>query len=260
SDESEVRLAAVGCLLRYGGRAQRERALETVRELARSDDPAQRRTAAGLLGQLEQLPPELVPLLEELVRDPEVAVCHQAMEAAGRSRAPSLVPVLLERLDRPEYRQPARAALEAFGAPVHERLLEHLEDPGTSAPVRTTIPAFFVPDAEQETVEGLVALLPELEAPARYAVLKALNKLRRDRKDLRFGDLELEPSIRSELRLAYTWTALWADLEDGAAPPPAGSGRESFLGRTLRQRRSEAVERAFRALALQNSQKDVHAA
>lgn len=260
AEDSEVRNAALGCLLRYGRGARRRRALERLRELASAEDPEERRTAAALLGQVEDLPEDLLPLLENLLRDPEVAVCHRAMEAAGRSGARSLVPLLLERLARPEYRRAARAALRGFGAGVHEALLERLADPGTPPDVRTAIPDLFLPDAEPETVKRLVDLLPELEPPARYEALRTLNKLRRGRDDLVFPAQELRALAGRELEEAATWTVLGSDLRPDAGTSASSGGARvaleqeseegSFVLRTLAQRRSEALERAFRALGL----------
>lgn len=277
ADDSEVRVAAVGCLLRYGGREARNRAVAVVRELARSADPADRRTAAALLGRLEDLPADLVELLEDLVRDPEVAVCHQAMRAAGSSRVRRLAPVLLDRLAEPAYRGPARAALEAYGPEIHSRILDRLEDETTPEPLRTTLPGLLVPDAGQETVDRLAGLLGELGPAARYEALKALNKLRRERPDLAFERVEMEPLVRREVELAYHFVVLGAELGgDGAAQARAGgrddSGQggtpaerpersgEALLLDTLSQRRSEAVERAFRTLGLQHDPEDLYAA
>lgn len=255
AEKSEVRIAAVGCLLRYGRPEERQRGLEVVRALARSDDPDERRTAAALLGRLEDGTDELFGLLSDLIRDPDMEVCHRAMRAAGSSRARELVPLLLDRLEETRYRRAARHALESFGSAVHPDLLARMADPETGPATRSILPGLLVPDAEQETVDRLAGLLPELTPPVRFEALKALNKLRRSRPDLEFDAVDVDGLVEEAVERAYE--AFVIRQEAGCDDEPES---RTFLGRTLTQRHRDAVERAFRALGLQADPGDLYAA
>jgi len=188
------------------------------------------------------------------------------MRAVGSGGSPRLVPVLLDRLGDPAYRGAARKALEAYGARVHPLFLDRLEDEATAPATRATLPGLLVPDAEQDSVDRLTGLLPDLGPAARYEALKALNKLRRNRADLDFDGFDPEALVREEVDRAYRATlrldALGCgDGEMGRAPgsDDAPEPGDRLLCRTLTQRRREAVERAFRALALGGGAEELYA-
>ena len=252
-DSLALRTAALGCLLRRRGDDGRSRGLDYVEELARSDDPEERRQAATLLGEIDDPAERAVELLSELVKDPEVAVCHRAMEAAGRSGVPELVPVLLDRLHDPDYRAPAAAALRAYGNAISEQLVDRMLDDHTPTDVRVVIPSRLLPDPDDRAVGRMLDALPEFEAVVRYEVLKALNKLRRRDPDRAFPDIDEEALIEREMEMAHEAIAL-------ARPLRESEDEHLLLLRTLEERKLQAVERALRTIALHEPPGDLYSA
>jgi len=252
-DSTEVRIGAMGCLIRHGGEEQQQAGMAEVRELAADDDPERRRAAAILLGQLAPPPPGGAELLEKLVRDPEVAVCHDAMRAVGRSGLTELTPLLLDRFDDPQYRQAAAEALSAFRSQIDDRLLDFLEDESRALDARIRIPALLLSDTHQSTVDRLWKALPDLEPGLRYHGLKTLNKLHRNRPDLDFGHIDPSTFVSMELREAARYFV-------ASEERPREDDHTDLFQSLLEQRCREAAERAVRALGLELSQEDLYAA
>lgn len=250
-DASSVRTAAVSCLMRYGGGAQKQMADDAVRELANSTEIADRRVAAQLLGRLEDMPPHLVGVLRALIEDDATVVSQEAIRAAGAARVVDMLPELSNRLADPRYRQAAASALRAFGSSAHGQLMDLLEEPSTARSVRAIIPRVLGSGLGQKSVNRLLTVLEEeRDKPVvRFEILKALNKARRARRELSFEAFDPEPLVRAEVEEAYRFVLLRARHE--------GRG---LLRRTLLQRQREAIERAFRALALAFPPEDVYAA
>ena len=252
--EEDVRVAAVACLLRHGEGEQLDRGLEAARRMASSDDPAVRRDAARALEEVDEERPGATELLEELLRDERAEVRHAAMRAAGRSGNCRAAGAVIGRLEVPEDRRAARTALRAYGARIHDQLLERIADPEGSRVVRLQLPDLMVTGARQEDVGRMVALLGQIESSTlRYQLAKALDKLRRDRRDLDFERHDLAPLVRREVVEGYRHALLHHVLR-------AGGEENALLLRTLEQRRLEAGERALRILGLQHPQEDLYVA
>ena len=254
--DPEVEMGAVGCLVRHGDREQQEKGMERIRALATHDDVGHRRSAAVLLGQLAPLPEEGSELLSTLAWDEDVAVCRDAMEALGRAGDTSLVPLVLDRFRTPAYQPAAAAGLAAFGPAIHDELLDVLEDDEEALDIRVRIPGLLLPDADQAAVERLWRVLPEAPPSLRYRILKVLNKLRRNRDDLSFEELDPTAYVRDELGRAAWHLVAFEELRDD----PADREEKDLLDTLLLQRYRESAERSVRALALQLSQSDLYAA
>lgn len=251
-DTSEVRIGAVGCLLRYGGADQREAGLREVVALAGHEDPTRREVAAELLGRMDSLPTPAEGLLERLARDPDPTVCLRAMRAIGRAGVHSLAPLLLARLDDPRYRPAVSEALVSFGPKIHHELLDLLADEGRTIEGRAQVPPLLVPDAEQDVLARLWAMLPSLPRELRYHGLKAVNKLNRNRTALSFDELDAASLVRLELKEAAARLILHERC--------VAEGDDPLLCSLLLQRSMEAEERAVRALAVEGHQSELYAA
>jgi hypothetical protein len=119
---------------------------------------------------------------------------------------------------------------------------------------RLTIPKILRETADQETLNRMVAMVPELSPQLRFELLKTLGKLRRDRPDLVFDNFEVDPLVHREAEEAYLWARRVHLLSSGKAT------EDDFLIDILQQRMEEAAERAFRALGLQMEMEDLEAA
>ena len=253
-EDDEVRTAAMACLIRHGNEEQVDLGRASARGLAADPEPAFRRDAARILGELEEVDEESEPLLLELLRDEDEEVRHEAMRAAGRTGSEGAVPILLDVLETPPDRGEALAALHRYGSEIHDMVLDHVAAGDVSPTLRRQLPALLVSDARQEDADRMVGMLEKVgSATVRFHLLKALNKLRRKRADLDFSRHDLFPAVRREIRAGYRFAAWYAALLNG-------DEETSLLLRTLEQRRREAVERALRILGLQHPQEDLYVA
>ena len=254
-ERGDVREAAVACLVQHGDDAQMEKGFGLLREMAQSDSEERRGRAAILFGDRSDLPRGGRALLRDLMEDDDPGVRREAMRAAGRAGSAAFVPLLIDRIADEALRDAALEALGSMGQAVHDDALDAFADPSTHTLSRILLPKLLYPDASQGTVDRLLAMIPELPPGLRYEALRVLNKLRRDRDDLAFEAMGRKALVAPEVEAAYRWTAAAADLET----EEDADGR-TFLERTVRQRRSEAIERAFRALGLWLPLEDLYAA
>src|SRR6185295_7604152 len=128
-----------------------------------------------------------------------------------------------------------------------------LKDDGATMQQRLTIPKILRGSADQETVDGLVATLPELPPQLRFEVLKTLGKLRRDRVTINFEHFDVDPIVQREATDAYLWARRVHVLSQEA-------GQDDFLRSIIERRMEEAAERSFRALGMRHEMEDLEAA
>ncbi len=251
--DSAGRLAALACPLQHDDPTRWERAQRALEEAA-SGEVEEREDVARELAQLESLPDGLRDLLGRLLHDPADAVRHAAMEAAGATRSREFVLLLASRLCCGSDPKVARSSLERFGREVHGEITDLLRDPRTPERVRLELPPVLAANAEQQTVNLLFELLSDSPPPVRFRILKALDKLRRDRADLDFERYAIGPVVRREVSDGYRWAAIEHVLSNGEVRP------NSLLISALQQRRDEAAERALRTLGLRYPLEDLYAA
>lgn len=260
----ELETAVLAYLLRHGTEERRQEALDVLRKMASREDPEERLTAARLLSEAPGEVVEPQGILTDLLNDEVAEVRARAMHTAGELSHQPAVPVLLERLRRPEDRRAALDALEAFGPAIEAQLLRRLSDPESPFSIRRRIPGLLRAHARQETVDRLVEIQGALESNRiRYEVVKVLDKLRRNRPELDFERYDIQPLVELETREAYRWFALWQGMEGaGSQEQDEGARRtgDRLLLHLLEQRYREAVERALRTFALAYPLEDLYAA
>ena len=173
--EREVRTAALAALL---GRAGFEGAMvggPRLAELLASDDPEDRHDAAVAIGALGAGGHRrLAPLL----RDSSRVVRGAATRAAIRVAHPSLLPLLVERLQERATAGDAGTALSALGVGALEPLLAVLDDPKSSREVRLALPRVLREIVDVRTYEAVLARLETLDSHLRLRLLAAASKLR----------------------------------------------------------------------------------
>jgi ATP:ADP antiporter, AAA family len=266
-DAYGIRAAAIATILRSGGTMERpsrrsdpvrlghvgEEGSEALEELSSEEDLEARVYAARLLVDADLESDRGRRVLEMLLNDPDDAVRHAALQAAALSRSSKHLPVLVDRLEVPRDRNAALRALQRRAPEIRDLLLDKLKDESATMQQRLTIPKILRETADQQTVDRMFEILPQLGPQLRYEALKTLGKLRRDRRDLEFEGYDLDPIVEGEAREAYLWARRVHVLTEG-------TGHDSFLVSILKQRMSEAAERSFRALGLQHEMEDLEAA
>jgi AAA family ATP:ADP antiporter len=265
SADGRVRVAAIACMVRHGDAEARRMVEELVAELAHDADAEVRESAADVLGSWEPLPPQGEGLLTELVDDRSIAVRRMVLRAIGTTRTRSLLPVLVDRLGTAKERRAASGALRDFGPTAHGTLIDYVRDPRTPKAVRLAIPRLLYDAADKGTIDLLVGVLPGCDPATRFEVLRLLNKLRRNRKELDFSVYPAEELATREAREGYRWLMFQAAYERHEDRTEARGLEQlrregDLLARTLLQRRHEAAERALRSLGLRYDLEDLYAA
>ncbi|NIR43794.1 MAG: cyclic nucleotide-binding domain-containing protein [Gemmatimonadetes bacterium] len=249
SEEPGVRAAALSCLAQHADSDRAEVAAGLIREMAaRQDGPdaaRERRLAAEAIGATvngKRLRDSLISLLQ----DTEADVRRAAVQAAARVKDPKLVPILLSHLCCGESRAEVKAALAGYRKSIRDQLVDVLLDRDVPMEVRASIPAIFYDSAGSRDVDVLIGALPQVPPRIRLAILKTLNRLRRNRDDLSFDDNRLESALELETRTGYQ------HVVDRAAITPNG-----LLGRVLREAEADALERTTRVLGLMHPLRDI---
>src|SRR6185436_6993109 len=144
-------------------------------------------------------------------------------------------------------------ALQRRAPEIRDLLLLKLKDESATMQQRLTIPKILRETADQETVDRLIEALPDLPAQLRYEVLKTLGKLRRDRTDLAYDHVDVDPIVEREAEEAYLWARRVSVLAEGGE-------QDRFLVSIIERRMEEAAERSFRALGMRHEMEDLEAA
>jgi HEAT repeat protein len=180
-----------------------------IQELARSRKPAHRAAAARLL--------RLVggqgagPILRTLIEDEDLAVSRLAMFAAGQMSDPDLIPLLIQRVNRPGVLGAARAALALSGDAALPHVMRAFDDAGDSAARRGLVSALSRIKSP-EAIRFLVSRLEVEDVAVRQDVVRALAHHRfvassgKDRE-------HIEDLARSEARRALETLAQVRDLD-----------------------------------------------
>lgn len=194
------------------------------------------------------------PHLQRLLEDDEPMVKLRAIKAAGKTRAPEFVPMLVQLLAHRDYRKPAREALAAYEESIIKTLIGYLKNPEIAIEIRLAIPRVLHLIPSQGCVDALLENLFDVDDRLRYQLIKALNKLRARHPELKFDD-RVDAALIHELKNYYRVLAAWCAAHDDAredSRPP------SLLSRALQERLDDYIERTFRLLGLRYPPRDIY--
>jgi hypothetical protein len=202
---------------------------------------------------LPRLPDEFDEELEALLLAPEPDVARHAVDAVGRFRKRSLVPILIARLADDELVDEVTEAVARFGDRVVGVLRAQIEDPATPIAVRRAIPGVLLrigtPDAEDALTDNLL----DGDTVLRFRVLAALNKLRASNPsrplDVQLVEDVLQAEIMGHLR-SYQLLGMLSQRMDSREP----------VAQALRESMTQEIERIFRLLKLLFPANDMHSA
>ncbi len=175
---------------------------ELLFEFIRNQDPHTRKEAARALG-IIPAPSGLHNWLATLLEDDSPEVVNQALESARLVRKPELFPLIVDCLGDKRTRKAAADALAAYGEDVIETLQAYLLDEFVSFEVRRQIPAVISRSASQRAVDLLLDCLQVGQPEIRFAVIRALNKLRQHSAELLFPTGIIRQTLTEEIRSAY---------------------------------------------------------
>jgi AAA family ATP:ADP antiporter len=241
SPDPGLRGTALQCLVEYASEADlpRVRALIEVRLQPESPDRVITATALGAraTGEFHDL---FAPLLE----DPDLEVRRAALTSVGRAQVRAYLPALIEALGVRETEAAAREGLVAFGEGAVGTLGDWLADERVTVEIRRAIPRALRHIPTQDAVAALFRPAASRDVVLDYRILKAANQIRLANPALTFPTERVTTDLDDTVR-EFLATEFHLEAQKGSADP---AGR--FLLVVLDERRSQALNRIFRRLAL----------
>jgi AAA family ATP:ADP antiporter len=249
----DTRVAAAFCASERGNFRP---SLELVLSLLNVEGPraAEAREAAARLA--VRLPAaDSVPLLRDLLKDPDRQVAAAAARAAGAAGHVELVVEVISMLADRRLRGASRETLVQYGARITGTLSDVLADPQRDMALRHEIPWILGRIPSERSVEILISNLGVGDPMLKYRVVKALNHLHESNPGLLKPRPKIAERIYAETQAYYEALA----LSRVVAPDGKKNGRK-LLGRALKERLDQNLEIIFRLLGLQYPQKDMYSA
>ena len=191
--------------------------------------------------------------LERMAHDDSPKVAREALDSMGRTGDVCFIPALIEALGRARLRAAARQALGTHGDEAVDVIAERLQSPDTPAAIKQRLPSVLARIPTRRSVDALTSHLVHAEPYMRFAVIKALNKIRVRFPDVPIPGDRIDAAFVEETR-AYYVTSNVVALRASAAESDA----ERLLDRVLHERRTENLERAFRLLGLRHPPDDIY--
>jgi ATP/ADP translocase len=223
-----------------------------LEQASASPDPERRALAATAIAiRGDQRGEALSPFLEDPDPRPAAAACRAA--AAMKDRG-CLFP-LVRTLGNPKLRADAIPALAAFGPSICGALADVLLDETVDVRVRRQIPRVLKNIPDQRSVDALLAVVGHSDLDIRFAVLKALNRLREAAPDLRFDQQFVTEQIAAEARYYYEMNAA---LQPFREYPESRRKAARLLALSIEDRLRATLERLFRLLGLRYPPKEIY--
>ena len=197
--------------------------------------------------------PEFHPHLYIFLNDTSPKVVRAAIRAMGETRLREFIPALMPCLSESRYQKAAALALNDFGSDIAEVLSGYLNNPFVERAVRIKIPFILALVGTQKAADALAKNLQQADLALRYEVIRAMNHLRINFPELKFGDRHIVKGIFDEARDHLNMlTVLYKQRH--AEPPEAPQdricrAREQLID-ALEKRLDYNLERIFRLLGL----------
>jgi hypothetical protein len=194
-------------------------------------------------------------LLNRLLMDSSSEVAREAITTAGIIGHTEAMPLLIETLANNRLRPHARQALLRFGEVVIPILVLRLLDAAERPEIRKRIPKTLALTGKQQAADALIKSLHRLDYYLDYAVLKALNRMRMNWREITVNRSFVDVAISKERGEYDQLAATLVWLESNRV------SHEVFtlLVRALHERLDERLERILRLLGLVYSPDDIYA-
>lgn len=195
--------------------------------------------------------PNRARFIKELLHDENPTVVKQAIKAAGETQDRRFVHDLLLLMGNGVYRKTVEEALKNYGSRIYGTMYDHMVDPHLSDSIRRYIPWLFSQTVTDDSWDILKMSLKFCSIPIRHGVIKAMVRMRKQRKDLRVSDeiivrnAEIELKRYSKLVKAYHIYKK-EDL-------PLSENADEILKYEIEQ----TFENVFRLLSLNNDMDDI---
>jgi AAA family ATP:ADP antiporter len=254
---SRVRLAAVLCILRWGGALEEahldsELLAQFVADSGAEDDP--QATQRLLVALLRDLPagPESEEYIQKFLSHSDAKVQSEAITAAGRLKAVTLLPLVIDLLAIRVQRSVARESLIAYGESALPSLAQRFADRTSPLRIRESIPRVVALIASPRSAEILMGGLEDPNDRVRFASLRALGRLRAKHPDMVPGTEAVTRRLQEEIRKAYRYQEWMQSI--------ALADETRLLHHTLKEKSRKTIDRIFRLLAMRHPPAELYAA
>jgi AAA family ATP:ADP antiporter len=228
--------------------------MDWIERAAESADATHRRLASlALAGHGEAS----IPLLRQLLADPERVVAEAALETAGRLRKRVLIDDLVRKLGDYRLRAGATDALAAYGSSIAGTLCDLMDEPEVPRSARYRIPRVLERMREQRAADELLNSITTPDLLLRGYVLRALGRMREAAPQLDFGPAVVDKQILEEAKIYFS---LWAALDPLRHQPAENTNAARLLVSTLEDRLNHTLERLFHLLGLKYSRNGIQGA
>jgi AAA family ATP:ADP antiporter len=255
--DPRMAVTAASALAMYGSEEDRARAEETLRQLA-TDTREQaipiRLEVARALGELSDT--RYRRLLIPLMFDSSLEVAREAVQSAGRLPADDFlfVPPLISLMRNRRLKRYARQVLTGYGEAVIDTLAYFLRDKDEDIWIRRHVPSTLALIPSQKSLDVLMEALADEDGFIRYKAAAAIDRIRRERPDLRVDRAIIERQILQEARRSFSALTLHHNLFVVGNLNP-----DSLLARALEEKHRRARGRIFRLLGMLYPSEDIAA-
>ncbi|MFH5833292.1 Npt1/Npt2 family nucleotide transporter [Halalkalibaculum sp. DA3122] len=188
--------------------------------------------------------------LSQLLDDDHPSVVRKAIASMGRQQNDRFIPLLIKKLENPEYKIEIRKALASFGSDHLILFKDRFFDESVSKNIRKSIPGIFAYLPEQISADQLFEMIRIDDPDLRYHVIKSLNKLLRERPSLAMKTMRVRAIIRSEAQNIFELLAM-KQLQPPNRP-------NKILLKALDEKMEQGTERIFRLLGLIYDSRDMY--
>lgn len=253
-DDYKLKSAAFGCASKHGGAASDlvdEDFFETLLSQDGKDSVVIKAQIAEALGYIEN---DSISrkYLSKLLQDNHPSVVRKTISSMGRLQNDRFIPLLIEKMQDPDYRIEIKKALSEYGKDRLVLYKDRFFDKSSGDQIRKSIPGIFAYVNDITSVNHLLEMLDINRPDIRYHVIKALNKLHRETPSLTIDGTIIRKRINDEV-LNY-----FKLLNIKQIQPVHLTSR--ILVRALQEKMEQTRERIFRLLGLIYHTQDIYGA
>ncbi|WP_372633912.1 Npt1/Npt2 family nucleotide transporter [Fodinibius sp.] len=254
-NDYKLKSAALGCASKHRGSATdlvEPEFFDQLLDKKEKDAVVIRAQIADALGYIEN---DTIAhkYLSKLLNDEHPSVVRKAISSIGRQKSDRFIPLLIEKLKNPEFKIEIRKTLASYGTDYLILYKNRFFDRTLDKNIRKSIPGIFSHLPEQSTADQLFDMIDIQNTDLRYHVIKALNKLIRERPSLEMDIKKVRQTIKSEA-LHYFELLSIKQLQ----PPNRPNRPNRILLKALDEKMGQNVERLFRLLGLIYDPKDMY--
>jgi ATP/ADP translocase/HEAT repeat protein len=257
SSDPRVGVTAAVAMAAAGTEGDRVAAESLLRSLSSDSREQAREARLEVARGLRHLPdPRFHPVLVPLMFDTDLEVARAAIQSAGMMGPGDFifVPPLISLMRNRLLKRDAREVLVGYGENVIDSLAYFLNDKDEDKWIRRHIPSTLALISSQRALDVLVNALDHEDGFIRYKAVAAIERLRRDREDLRIDAATIERQVVRETARAFNALTLHYNLFVAGGLDP-----DALLARALIEKHRRAIGRIFQLLGLIHAPGDIAA-